>query len=604
MAERNYLITQAFTGYRNKTDDTKIEEDGVLVSGSQNVVSTDGDTVAIRGGYTLFGGSQSLDTAIESSYEWRTHRATEFALRSTDDEIQYYDDNSAIEDWVTLLDGMNAVDFNFTEYWDTTEAQDALLFVNGDSSVFYWSGGKATFASAAAATITLQGATTWGEEGFLTAGTRSVIIEGTTYAYTGGESTDTLTGVTPDPSVAGHTVGASCVQAIRTTANSAITSLPNAFQNDLIEVLDNQVWVGSLVSREIYVSKINDYEDFGFSAPRLVGEGVLLTLDQATTAFVVQDESMFVSAGTDYWFQSELQVSEDLLNETLLVNRLKTSPQQAALSQGAVGNIKNLTVFISNEPTLDSLGNVENYVTSQSRPISDPIKVEFDTLDFTDAHIKYFKNNLYIALPKETKLLIYNIEKGFWEAPQILPAGRLAIYDGDLYLHSNSVDETYKLFQGTSDVQGSSGDKLAINAIARFNYQNYGARAAKKFQTEWFSEGYISTNTDLTLKLRYDYVGAGATVNNTISGDVNQDIIFYNTSDPSLGKTPLGKAKLAGDPGGLLLNKFRVINELAPLDYYEIQAEYSTNDIDQDWEILAFGSDATIANNDNNEIKQ
>ncbi len=603
MADRQYLITQAFKGYRNKTDDTKIAEDGVLVSGSQNVISTDGDTVAIRGGYTLLGAAQSLGTKIESSYEWVADRGVEIMLRATDDEIQFYDENGTAG-WTTLLDGMNAVDFNFAEYWDSGEAQDALLFVNGDSSIFYWSGGKTTFSSATINTITKEGTETWAEEGFLTTGTREVIIEGTTYTYTGGESTTTLTGVTPDPTVAGHAVGATVVQAIRETANSTITSLPNTFQNDLIINFENAILIGSTVSREVYLSKVNDYEDFSFSSPRLPGEGDLITLIKAPVAFAVQDEKLYMSAGKDYWTQTVYTLSDDLSNEIITSKYLKTSPQQAALSQSAVGNIKNLTLFISNEPTLDSLGNVENYVTSQSRPISDPIKTDFDSYDFTGAHIKYFKNNLYIALPEETKMLIYNIEKGFWEAPQIMPAGRLAIYGGDLYLHSNSVDETYKLFQGTSDVQGSTGDKLAINAIARFNYQNYGARAAKKFQTEWYSEGYISTNTTVTKKLRYDYVGSEGEVVNTITGALDQDTIFYNTSDPSLGKVPLGKAKLAGDPGGLLLNKFRVIHELAPLDYFEIQVEYSTDDIDQDWEILAFGSDATIANNDNNEIKQ
>lgn len=604
MAQRKHLITSAFKGYRNKTDDTKIEDDGILVAGSQNVISTDGDTIAIRGGYTLLGGAQSLATPIISSYEWIADRGVELALRSTDDEIQFYDANTLVADWVTLLDGMNAVDFNFAEYWDSGEAQDALLFVNGDSSIFYWSGGKTTFASAAATTITKQGTATWAEEGFLSAGTRQVIIEGTTYTYTGGESTTTLTGVTPDPTVAGHTVGATAVQAIRTTANSAITALPNTFQNDLIINFENAILVGSTVSREVYLSKVNDYEDFSFAAPRLPGEGDIITLVKAPTAFTVQDERLFISAGTDYWTQTIYTISDDLVNEIITSKYLKTSPGQAALSQGAVGNIKNLTVFISNEPTLDSLGNVENYVTSQSRPISDPIKVDFDTYDFTGAHIKYFKNNLYIALPQETRLLIFNIEKGFWEAPQVLPAGRLAIIGGELYLHSNSIDETYQLFQGTSDTQGSTGEKLAINAIARFNYLNYGTRADKKHHTEWFSEGYISTNTTLNMDLRYDYVGASSEVSHTISGDLAQNTIFYNVSDPSLGKTPLGKAKLAGDPGGLLLNKFRIIHEMAPLDYYEIQVAYSSDDIDQDWEILAYGPDATVANNDNHEIKQ
>jgi len=600
MSQRRFTTIREFTGYRNKKDETNFDSDGFLVNGSQNVVSTDGDTVAIRQGYTAYGAAASGTEPIEGSYEWKTHRGEEIALRSYDDELEFYDSNSS--DWVRLADSFTAVDFQFAEYWDTTESQDILLLVNGTSNIYYWSGGLTTFASATVNTITKQGTTSWAEEGFLTAGTRSVIIEGTTYAYTGGESTTTLTGVTPDPTAAGHTVGIVVHQALRTAANSTITSLPNTLENDLIAVQDNHVWIGSESSRIIYVSKVNDYTDFSFLTPRLVGDGVLRTLDQTPTAFVSQEDAMYLSAGTDFWYQSVLTLSADNTSESLTVSRLKTSPQQGALQQSAVGTIKNYIVFISNEPTLDFLGRVENVDTTQSRPISDPIKSDFDDYDFTGAHIKYFKNNLYITVPVESKLLIFNLEKGFWEAPWILPAGRLAIIGGDLYLHSNAVDETYKLFEGNSDLNVASSEKLAISAIAAFNYMHLGEKALRKVHDEWFSEGYISSNTTLDLDLLYDYTGYTASVNKEISGDETQNIIFSNILEIALGDSPLGDNELAG-PGDGGKNKFRVIHEMPPIHYYEIQPRYSSNGIDQNWEVLAFGGNISIANDDNNDIK-
>lgn len=209
--------------------------------------------------------------------------------------------------------------------------------------------------------------------------------------------------------------------------------MPNSFQNDFIATFDNQVWIGANNDRQIYASHINNYLTFAFSATRLVGEGALITLDGTPTAFVPTEEAMQISAGKDFWYQTRLELSDDNTAETLTVTRLKTSPQQAALQQSAVGQIKNYTVFISNEPTLDFLGRVENVDTTQSRPISDPIKTDFDSYTFTNAHIKYFQNNIYIALPSESRLLVFNLEKGFWEAPWILPAGRLAIIGGELY---------------------------------------------------------------------------------------------------------------------------------------------------------------------------
>lgn len=596
MAQNNFTITNKFQGYRSKADETNMEGSGFLVSGSQNVVSTDGDTVAIRGGYTLFGQAGSGNNKIRSSYEWFTHRNTELMLRSDDDELEVYDSTS--DTWVRLENGWADVDFQFAEYWDTTEGQDALLFVNGSSNIYYWSGGKTTFASATVNTITKQGSTTWSEEGFLVAGTRRVLIDGIAYTYTGGEGTTTLTGVTPDPTAGGHTVGDVVLQQVRTVANSAIPGLPDTFNNDLVATVENQVWIGSLTDRGIYKSKVNDFEDFAFSAPRLVGEGLILTLDSTPTAFAPQEKVMQISAGKDFWYQTVSTLSDDLTSESIAVERLKTSPQQAALQQSAVGYTKNSVVFISNEPTLDSIGRVENIDTPQSKPMSDSIKTDFDSYDFTDAHIRYFKNSLYITVPQEGLVLVYNIERGFWEAPWTLPAGRLAIYRGDLYLHSNVTNETYKLFQGTSDA-GS----LPIEAIARFNYVNGGSRETKKTHDEWFSEGYITSNSTLQLDLFIEYSGSGGIITKEISGRTTQNTIFTVNNSWSLGKHALGSSKLGGSDVSNK-NKFRIIHEMPPEKYYELQPQYSSNDVDQYWEVLAYGCNMRVANDDRSEIKQ
>lgn len=598
MAQKKFSTTDRFGGYRTKTDETNLESNGFLVSGSQNVVSTDGDTVAIRGGYTIYGRAKTGNYPIQGSYEWKTHRGTELALRSFDDELEVYSSNDG--DWIRLGNTFTAVDFQFAEYWDTAEAQDLLLFVNGTSNIYSWSGGMTTYASSTVNTITKEGSTTWGAEGFLTTGTRSVIIGGITYAYTGGEGTTTLTGVTPDPTAGGHTAGDTVIQAVRTTA----TTPASGFNNDIIAVLDNQVYVGSNSHRDIYKSVVDNFASYSFSSPRLVGEGAVLTLDQTPTAFIPQEEVMNISAGKDFWYTTVFELSDDLTKESVSVKRLKTNPGQAALQQSAVGYMKNYVAFISNEPTLDILGRLESIDTIQSKPLSDPIKPDFDSYDFTGAHIRYFKNNLYITVPVESKLLVYNVERGFWEPPWTLPAGRLAEIGGELYLHSNSVDETYKLFQGNSDYSSAEADVLPINAIARFNYMNGGARAIKKAHDEWFSEGYISPNTTLNLDLYYDYAGSEGTVTKQITGTLEQDTIFALFDDWSLGKHKLGAGKHGGDGSASNRNKFRIVHEM-PLNYYfEIQPQYSSYDTDQYWEILSYGSNMSAANDEGGETKQ
>lgn len=587
---KKFALTEDFLGYRNKTDQTKLEG-GYLVKGSQNVISTDGDRIAIRKGYTLYGAANTALTPIESSYEWTTARGLEIPLRSYDDELEIEYGGT----WYRLKDSWTNVDFVFSEYWDAGEVQDALLFVNGDSNIYYWSGGITTFASATSNTITKQGTSSWAEEGFILGGTTQVVIDGTTYTYTGGESTTTLTGVTPDPTSAGHTAGDLVVQAVRTTSNT-----PTATgQNDFIAEIDNQIYVGSAISRLVYVSEVNDYTNYVTgTAP---GDPVNLTLAGTCKGFAVQEDVMYISAGLDQWYQVHQELSADFTTANVTVKRLKTGSLQSAQSQDMITKIKNDIVFISQEPTLDLLGRVENVDTPQQKSLSDPIKLDFDNYDFTNAHIRYYRNNVYIAVPAESLVLIYNIERGYWEAPQVLPARRIAVIDGELYIHSNAVPETYKLFDGRND------NEAPINAIARFSYRNYGARAWLKSHDEWYSEGYIAPNTTLDLTLRYEYEGSKQTTTYEIDGG-NEDIIFESSLDASLGKAGLGKMPLGSTTESSstsdLPNKFRIKHEMIPERYFEIQPEYSSNGTDYNWELLAFGSNVITAPEDSVEIKQ
>jgi hypothetical protein len=598
---KKFSLTTEFPGYFQKTDDTKLKP-GSLVQGSQNVLIRDGLSIETRMGYTLDGQSNAAITPIESSYEWITHRGTELAIRSYDDELEWrYVNSTGDVTWTRLADSFTAVDFNFAEWWDATEGQDALLIVNGSSNVYYWSGAYTTFASATSNTITKEGTTTWAEEGFLTTGTRGVIINGTAYTYTGGESTTTLTGVSPDPTSAGHTAGDLVFQQLRTTANSSITDLPNTFNNDLISVLDNQVYIGSLTSREVYVSQNDSYTTFSFTATRVPGEGAILTLDATPIGFIPQEQDMYISAGKNYWYKTNFAISADLTAENLTVKRLKTGSQEAAKSQSAITSIKNNVAYISNEPTLDELGRLENIDTPQSKPLSDLIKDLFGSLDFTNVHIKYFKNQIFIALPAEGKVLIFDLENGYWQPPQIIPARRLSIISDEIYFHSSATPETFKLFSGRND------NSSAIEAKAVFSYDNYGERANFKDFDVFYTEGYMDIGANLNLILRYEYQGAGRASEFIIDG-TDSDILFGLSSSGELGTTPLGESPLgmSGENNSEDSNpsKFRIKNTFPTTPFFELQVEYNSNDEDRNWSIVAFGPNVRLATADTLKIKK
>jgi len=305
---KEYSIVSSYKmGYRNREDITNLPA-GVLIVGSQNVLTNVSERIQIRQGYAVDGATSSVNAAIMGSYDFQTKTNGETHLRAgfltsagNDGKLQYrYEDASGNVTWYDLLTGLTSTSFNFTIYWNTTETLRETLFVNGSPQIQRWNGATALIQSSTVNTITKTGTTSWKQAGFYAAGNKSLVINGTTYTYTGGESTTTLTGVAGDPTW--EPIGSVVAQNVVTVLNTTMTSAPGAtFNNNLISTLNNQVFLGSLTDSKIYISKVNSYTDYSFSVVRLPGEGWNHIIDANPIAFLPQENYMYIAAGKDLW---------------------------------------------------------------------------------------------------------------------------------------------------------------------------------------------------------------------------------------------------------------------------------------------------------------
>lgn len=604
------LVSKFSFGYRNREDVTVLPP-GILVKGSQNVLTNTFQRIGIRKGYTLDGQSNAALAPITTSFDWQTSKGFERNMRSgfltsagDDGKLQYrYVDSAGVVTWRDLLIALTSVSFNYTTFWDfTTEKITFMLAVNGDTNIIEWSGGITTLASATSNTITKSGSTTWAEDGFYLAGTRAVTINGTSYTYTGGEDSVTLTGVSPSP--VAEPVGSVIHQTPRTTSNSSLTGLPSGLGNDLISNLYNQIYIGSFENGSVYISKVNNYQDYSFATPRAVGEGAIVTVTSPPTAFIPQEGAMYITAGRDEWYETTFTLSSDNVDESLDINRLNTTQQQAAQRQAAVSKTANDVVFLSFEPIINTFGRVSNVVlTPQITDLSFPIVNDMNAYDFTGAALKYFQKFIYIAVPAEGLVLMYNmtdVKNPYWEAPQILPISCFSIIGGALYGHSSEVSESYKLFDGYNN-NGEPTDARAV-----FSFNNYGTRSQSKGYNEFYVEGYIAPNTVLSLGIQYDIDGCATPTTFEIKGNDSQ-IVCIQAADNSLGKWSFGKQPLGSviEPQNMVLPpKFRVIKTFSVRYFYEDQISFSTQEIDYQWEIVAFGPQLQNFGSLNNNISQ
>jgi len=593
-----------------------------LVPGSQNVMTNVYGRIGIRKGFVR---DDATDIAagtggVVTAFDWERHvgdiknlRAGGLTPSGSDGVLQmrWTDPNSVayganVPVWIPILTGLSSVSFNFANFWDfNTELKDLLLMVNGGLSVYEWSGATATFASATLNTVTLQGTKTWAELGFYSQGTRGfTIIDDLgaqhAYTYTGGEDTDTLTGVSGDLTLLTLTPGAPIFQTVRTTSNGAITSLPAAapWSNDLISNLKNQIYYGCLTQNSVYVSQVNNYKTVAFTTPvRVVGEGSRLDLDAPPVSFAPQEDQMYISAGKDQWYTTQFTLSSDLSKESLNVQRLKTTARQGSQSQALTTKIRDNVVFVSNEPVISVLGRVSQTIpTPIITDISHPIINDMTGYDFTGGSAFYFQNFLYVTVPSTGKVIIFNMtnpQSTYWEPPQFMSLSCFSIIDGALYGHSSGTLRSYKLFEGYND------DGFPIVSKALFAFNSNGMRPTLKGFNRFYVEGYISSNTKLTLGIQYDLDGKATITSYDILGNDGR-IVALPVSQAPIGKMPLGKLPIGGDIAiPQLPPKFRVVKTFPRKSHYEYQVGFSSEGLNQQWEVLAFGP-ATVPTSEQN----
>ncbi len=617
MPDRRFILAEETLGYVTAPEESNIDF-RLLVEGSQNVLIDFQKKTSIRTGYTRLGAANTALKGIRNANKepWETSTGTKIYWRFYDDELEVYlgtVDGVEVNAWTRVRDGWSTTaKLREAKIYDTTENLDFMIMVNGDDNLYRWNGAITTIASTTSNSITKNGTDTWAQSRFYTGGNKIVIINGTEYTYTGGSTTTTLTGVTPDPT--GEADNSIAIQKVVTDTNT-----PEADRNNhTIGQLNNQIYVGSDDSEEVFVSKDSDYTDFTSSSPRLSGEGALLTLTDTTRGFMPLGNKMLTFSGRSTIFKTvfkQLDVA-GTITETLDIEQLNLGVDQGALNQECIVPIGDSIFYLTNETTLRAIQDTDNLTGINPKTFSNPIKPDFDAEDWTNAQGFWFKNILFFSSPANSRLYMLNFVqdadgklKRYWNPPQILPVGAMSVIDsgegndlsnGDkLHIHSNSVPETYLMFDGQSDGQYAGmdvADKLAINAKAIFAYNNYKQRGKLKNFDEYYVEGEITPAVDeLTLGLNYDFDGVTQQIEEIIDGS-DEDIL-----EGSIGINSLAQQSLGINPlGGLLFppedaRKFRVIFEIAREDFFELQAQFSTNDVDKFWSIIAHGASATLS---------
>lgn len=608
---QKHQLTEGCIGYQTASDPTTLPG-AYLVGGTQNIIISRQKKFGNRAGYSRLGAGNTALTPILNAYTWESNTGLELPVRFYDDELEVYlgtVDGTVINAWTRVKNSITATMMRFAVWWDTTEKLDLLLYVIGDSTLNEWGGGVAVVDSIPDGThITKAGTTTWAQNRFYTTRNKTMLCvrTGTVYTYSAGETSTNLTVTDSTGLVAGDIL----VQQVLITS----TSPASGFNNDTIYVYQNALLVASDDNNDVYMSKNSAYATFTIGSPRVPGFGELFHLDAPCKGFGTLSGKLVMFAGKDYYYVvgfNQITVGSTL-TETTTLDKF-SGVNRSAQSQEVITEMGDALAYLSHEPALYILATADALKDPSPKSVSNPIKPDFDAETWDLAHLTWGNARLHLSSPTNSKLYILDFNEDadgkkirFWQPPQILPVGAMGIIGGDMHFHSNSIPETYQMFNELSDgyYDGiATEDKLPIEAIAKLAYFNGGKRADLKNFDEFFIEGEISRNTiDLIHSINFEFGGALQQIQNTIDGS-DTEILFESVEDVSLGQPSIGQKPIGGAIAQASNTaKFRVVFEEPKEDFYEIQQVYSTNEVDRAWSVICSGGNFMLSNRKNSSI--
>lgn len=596
MAEK-YILTQEYKGYVNKPEPTNIDS-LYTVKGSKNVlVNVDGSIGSRKGASKIVTTIPEENTPVATERNWLTSRGDYFTLKryGTKLDVVYTDIDGL--DKVERLNSALTVGTSkgdFAVVFDPTAVIDKVVLATGTDKLWMWTGAFIAVSAATATTVSIA-SSTWGAKGFPLAGT--FIVAGVTYTYTGGGATATLTGVTPDPTT---TVGK---KAFAPVIEETLTSVAATYKIDYLGVYRNQLHLGSDTSRLVPVSSGINYKLFTIPGIRAAGNANEFLLDDNSKGFMATKSSILLFGANNTVMEVKYAFSADQTKEAFTIDHVVSGDNQGSLSARARVSIGGNIYYINRDLQMDIIQTLSTGTQSIDINISELVQNEFDAFNWEDSQMRYWKRNLVIVIPKNNTLMLFNLDKKLWQAPQIfqnIDVGSVSITkDNRLIGHSYTKNISYILF----DEKTNSDVGTAVPSKAVFAYNQFGDRTRLKAFNLYYQDGYISPGGALNRTLLFDYNGAEGISTLIFNGNESAYLAELDTN-ASLGQEPLGHVNLSGSGTDAVVDekRFRYVDAIIPADFYEMLVSYEMEVAEASWRIVAHGPNVEAQRNAGNEL--
>jgi len=586
-------MTTEWGGYNSARDKTNIAEN-LMVKGSQNIYKKLSGTLAVRQGQARRGDANSTLSACSSSFVWNTSWGETYIMVVADSKLYVVVD----DEWYQLLGSLTKTRYVFDNWWNNTLKKDQVLFVNGTDDMFMWSGGFGLISSTTANTIVLDRTVT---ESRITAASGTVVVNGTTYTYTGSGGS-TLTGVTPDPT--GEANSSGVLQSVVTSSNTPAAD----FLADFIKVINNQVYVGSYTSRLIYMSQDTDYTNYTVPSPQIAGSPGLFVLDGTAKGIGVRQGNACIGFGASGWAVISFQLvsNNNIITRQNTIDIKPVALLQAPYAHEFIDNVGDNLIYLGQDQQLRNFGDFNNLFVSGYPSLSQEVATELEEENFTSGSLKCIGEFIYIVAPASGKVYLrqertsldFNgniVAERLWHSPFIWNLTKVDDLDGTVIGFSNANPQIYNLWNTNQWYDDSPSDEpLPYSCVLALGYKSNNRRQGLQLFDKLFTEGYITEGTPLNFTINYDYQGSTQVVGGVINSQTQPTTTFSGQDPASLGDSSLGDESLGdSEEDTETLAKFKNISSLGDVNCFEYQVILNSDSANAQWELLALGTTAS-----------
>jgi len=349
----------------------------------------------------------------------------------------------------------------------------------------------------------------------------------------------------------------------------------------------------------IFVSKLLNPFDYGYTATRVAGEGDIIATPYGggpVTDVLNQEDSAYIVKAR---YIERLTYSQDV-NDFAIRTPLKAEIGSVGKALKASDDI----YFITADKRITSIGGVRaKDVTPQTENIGLAVQ-NFLNNAGVDAvgRGKEIENKLYFPLKSDTSqthnniLLIYNkADGGYFEGVWELPAFAIDEMDGKFYFAESNSPDVYQMFNGEhADITGltSLEDRYPIISEVATHYMNLTASKSNlQAMSGLFIEGYIRAGTTVKYNVSKDFESEPF-FTLTFAVDSETGLLDGSESSAFLGSNALALHPLAAsfgepDADGRRHFSFRQYFPYTYGNYFSVG--YLSDEVDNDIETTRWG---------------